>query len=68
MIFTNFILQFQKTFEKGNYSKHMWIKGALKHFKVTIKNSEITRFVKEYWDYIAENSSPYDEVMEVLHT
>jgi len=46
----------------------MWIKGALKHFKVTIKNSEITRFVKEYWDYIAENSSPYDEVMEVLHT
>ncbi len=52
--------------KKGNYSRHVWIKETLKHFNVIVRNSEITRFVKEYWEYITENSSPYDEVMEVL--
>jgi len=51
---------------KGNYSRHTWIRKTLEHFNVSIRDSEITKLVREYWKIIIENTRLYTDVMEIL--
>ncbi len=64
--YKHFIKASESLSKIGNYSRYLWIVEALKPFNISVRSYEIVKLVKEYWNYVTENTHVFADTLEVI--